>query len=117
MSVVADEWLAARNTVKRRTRESDESNWRLHVAPHFGRKPVASITASEVSSWMGRLISSGASPSSVNRYLATLRSVLAHAVADQRVTTNVAATVKPPSGSHARREARFLSLGAAAVST
>ena len=28
----------------------------------------------------------------------------------KRVTTNVAATVKPPSGSHARREARFLSV-------
>ena len=110
LSMVAEEWLAARSTVKRRTRESDESNWRLHIAPHFGRKPVASITASEVSSWLGRLISSGASPSSVNRYLATLRSVLAHAVADQRVTTNVAASVKPPSGSHARREARFLTV-------
>ena len=59
---------------------------------------------------MGRLLSAGASPSSMNRYLATLRSVLAHAVADQRATTNAAATVKPPSGSHARREGHFLTV-------
>jgi integrase len=108
LSVVGDEWLATRRTVKRRTREADAANWRLHVEPHFGRQPVASITASEVSGWMGRLLAAGASPSSVRRYLATLRSVLAHAVADQRVRANVAATVKPPSASHARREGNFL---------
>ena len=108
LSAVAEEWVSARHAVKRRTREADAANWRLHVEPAFGRRPVASITASEVSGWMGRLIGSGASPSSVRRYLATLRSVLAYAVADQRVTVNVAATVKPPSGSHSRREGRFL---------
>lgn len=40
----------------------------------------------------------------------TLRSMLAFAVADGRVTRNVAAMVKPPKAGRARREGQFLAL-------
>ncbi|MPZ96811.1 MAG: tyrosine-type recombinase/integrase [Propionibacteriales bacterium] len=97
--------------MKRRTREGDLADWRLHIEPRFGKFPIASITTAEVASWMGDLIAAGRSASSVTRYLATLRSILAYAVADGRTTVNVAALVRPPRGGHARREGRFLTLG------
>ncbi len=46
----------------------------------------------------------------MNRYLATLRSILAFAVADGRIPSNPASGVKPPSGAHTRREGSFLTL-------
>jgi integrase len=107
---VAEAWLDSRNAVKRRSRESDEANWRLHVEPTFGDLPVASITKAAVARWVGALIANGASASSTNRYLATLRSIMAFAVADGRIQTNPAAGVKPPSGAHTRREGAFLTL-------
>ena len=53
LSDVAADWLNSRGLVKRRTRESDESNWRNYVRPRFGNWPVAAITAAEVSAWVG----------------------------------------------------------------
>jgi len=110
LSSVAPAWLQSRQSVKRRTREADEADWRLHVEPRFGNMPVASISAAEVSSWLGALTQSGVSPSSVHRYLYTLRSILNYAVADGRITTNVAASVKPPTRARNRREAQFLTI-------
>ena len=108
LRVIAEEWLASRRTVKRRTAETDAATWRLHVGPRFGDRPVVSITTAEIEQWMGVLIADGASPSSAKRYIATLRAVLNHALRDHRITHNPAALVRPPSGGHLRREARFL---------
>lgn len=110
LSEVADEWLKSRSSMKRRTWEADEADWRLHIKPRFGKLPVASITAAEVSSWVGGLVTAGASSTSATRYLATLRSILAYAVADSRITVNVASLVKKPSGGRIRREGRFLTV-------
>ena len=110
LSQVADGWLTSRGSVKRRSRESDEANWRLHVAPAFGRLPVASINKAMITRWVGGLIESGASSSSVTRYLAVLRLVLGHAVEDGRININPAVGIKAPSGAHARREGQFLTL-------
>lgn len=107
---VAADWLESRGTVKRRSQESDESSWRLYVQPAFGDRPVASITKAAISHWLGGLVTSGVSGSSVNRYLATLRSILAFAVADGRISVNPAEGIKPPRGAHTRREGQFLTL-------
>jgi integrase len=96
--------------VKRRTRESDEAAWRNYIEPRFGNWPVASITAAEASSWVGSLVARGLAPSTATRALATLRSVLAFAVADGRVQHNVAAVVRKPTSGRARREGRALTL-------
>ncbi|WP_432883500.1 tyrosine-type recombinase/integrase [Kribbella sp. CA-245084] len=104
LSAVAIDWLESRSSAKRRTREADEADWRLHIAPRFGNAPLVSITSAEVSSWVGAQITAGRSPSSVTRYLATLRSILNYAIADGRMTVNVAAAVKLPSGGQARRD-------------
>jgi integrase len=110
LSVVAAGWLDSRGSVKRRTRESDESAWRNYIAPRFGNWPVASITAAEVSSWVGSLVARGLAPSTATRALATLRSILAFAVADARVQHNVAALVRRPTSGSARREGQALTL-------
>jgi integrase len=110
LSVVAADWLGSRGSVKRRTRESDEAAWQNYIAPRFGNWPVASITAAEVSSWVGSLVDRGLAPSTATRALATLRSVLAFAVADGRVQHNVAAVVRKPTSGRVRREGQALTL-------
>jgi hypothetical protein len=86
LSAVAADWLESRSSAKRRTREADEADWRLHIAPRFGSFPLVSITAAEVSSWVGAQIAAGRRPSSVTRYLATLRSILNYAIAFGNLT-------------------------------
>jgi integrase len=110
LSDVAADWLNSRGSVKRRTRESDESNWRNYVQPRFGNWPVAAITAAEVSAWVGGLIARDLAPATATRALATLRSILAFAVADGRVQHNVAATVRRPASGRVRREGQALTL-------
>jgi integrase len=110
LSAVAADWLTSRSSVKRRTRESDESAWRNYIAPRFGNWPVASITAAEVAGWVGALVARGLAPSTATRALATLRSILAFAVADARVQHNVAASVRKPTSGRVRREGQALTL-------
>ena len=111
LSVVAADWLGSRGSVKRRTQETDEAAWRNFVQPRFGNWPVASITAAEVSSWVGSLVARGLAPSTATRALATLRSILAFAVADGRVQHNVAAAARNPTSGRARREGQALTVG------
>jgi site-specific recombinase XerD len=82
----------------------------IYVQPRFGNWPVASITAAEVSSWVGSLVARGLAPLTATRALATLRSVLAFAVADARVQQNVAAVVRRPASGRARREGQALAI-------
>jgi integrase len=110
LSVVAGDWLGSRGSVKRRTRETDEAAWRNYVQPRFGNWPVASITAAEVSNWVGSLVARGLAPSTATRALATLRSILAFAVADVRVPQNVAAVVRKPTSGRARQEGQALTI-------
>lgn len=110
LSDVAAEWLNSRGLVKRRTRESDESNWRNYIRPRFGNWPVVAITAAEISAWVGGLVDRGLAPATATRALATLRSILAFAVADGRVHHNVAATVRRPTSGRVRREGQALTL-------
>ncbi len=81
------------------------------MQPRFGNWPVASITAAEVPSWVGSLVARGLAPSTATRALATLRSILAFAVADERVQHNVAAAARKPTSGHPRREGQALILG------
>jgi integrase len=94
--------------VKRKTRESDRAAWKSHIEARFGDAPVASITPAEIAHWVGGLVFGGISPSTASRYLATLRSILAYAVADGRVSQNAAASVRAPTAGHVRREGQFL---------
>jgi len=105
---VADDWFESRHSVKRKTREADRAAWKSHIEARFGDAPVASITPAEIAHWVGGLVSGGCAPSTASRYLATLRSILAYAVADGRVSLNAAASVRAPTAGHVRREGQFL---------
>ena len=63
-----------------------------------------------MSAWVGGLIARGLAPATATRALATLRSILAFAVADGRVPHNVAATVRRPTSGRVRREGQALTL-------
>jgi integrase len=80
------------------------------AGPAAPRSGGALITAAEVSGWVGSLVARGLAPSTATRALATLRSVLAFAVADARVQHNVAASVRNPTSGRARREGQALTL-------
>ena len=56
------------------------------------------ITTADVASWLGDLMRRGLARSTATRALATLRSLLSFAVADNRVTVNAAAAAKAPTG-------------------
>jgi len=68
------------------------------------------ITAAEVSSWVGSLVARGLAPSTATRALATLRSILAFALADGRVQHNVAAAARKPTSGRARPEGQALTV-------
>lgn len=108
LSAIGVDWMESRSSIKRKSREAEEIVWRLHIAPRFGNSPVGSITPAEIASWVGALVSSGLAPSTAARYLRVFRSILGYAVADGRVPANAAASVKPPSAGHARREGQYL---------
>lgn len=109
LAFVADSWLQTRMSVKRRTRETDELNWRAYIAPKLGQRAISSLTTAEVSEWAASLVADGKAASTAKRALATLRSVLAHAVADDRLIRNVASTATAPRGRD-RREGQALTL-------
>nr|MDQ6949212.1 tyrosine-type recombinase/integrase [Actinomycetota bacterium] len=94
VSFVAEAWLLTRDGVKRRTRETDRFVWASYVAPAFGRRSVASLTSAEIAEWAAQLIAGGRSPATSRRALSTLRSILGHAIADERIVRNPAARVK-----------------------
>ena len=66
--------------------------------------PRGDVTSRPGSGTFG-LVSGGIAPSTAARYLATRRSILAHAVGDERVTQNAAASVRARTAGHVRRGA------------
>lgn len=108
LGVVAADWLDARSTIKRNSLALERGAWSRHIEPRFGKLPVASITVGDVSTWVGRLIADGMSPSTAARYLGVFRRVLAFAVEDGRVSVNVAAAVRPPTAGYVKREGQLL---------
>src|SRR6185312_5901904 len=78
LSVVAQAWLATRDTVKQRTAETDRAAWRIYIEPALGTRPIASAAVAE---WVSSLVARGLAPATAGRALATLRAILAHGVA------------------------------------
>ncbi|WP_411285693.1 tyrosine-type recombinase/integrase [Lapillicoccus sp.] len=100
-------WTESRKRLKRKTQEADASAWAQHTEPEFGRVEIASITEAQVATRVGGLVAGGLSTSTANRYLSTLRSLLAFAVVDGRIPRNAAAVVTLPSGGRGCRGGEF----------
>ncbi|WP_154096236.1 tyrosine-type recombinase/integrase [Microbacterium testaceum] len=89
-------WLTAHAiSVKPSTLHSDESAWRVHVEPVWGRRRVGSIRHTEVAAWIAGL-SDQRSVTTVKRCHGVLASILDGAVRDRRLQSNPARDVKTP---------------------
>lgn len=75
-------------------------------------RPMASCSSSlePVALQLAALVARGLTPSTAARALATLRSILAFAVADARVQHNVAASVRKPTSGRVRGDGQALTL-------
>lgn len=63
----------------KRSHEADESKFRIHMLPHFGRRYLADITSKEIAAYLDKLAST-LKPATRNRHLMLLRSVYGLAI-------------------------------------
>ena len=99
----AEEYRASRIDLGAETRKNQRSHI-LAMLPMFGERDVAALTTSDVQGWVSGL---RLKPSSVRRYVATLRAILDYAGVDPnpardgrvRMPREEHVTIEPPSGS------------------
>lgn len=85
---VADAFDAVRvhyRLKQRKSLDSVERRITLHLAPHFGRAPLASLTTDGIAAYATGRLDAGASPATVNRELAVLKLAFSLAVKARRV--------------------------------
>jgi integrase len=90
----ADEWLKAQSHLKPSTRVKYEGILDKHVRPRFGTTPLAKITHTDVTEWVGGL--SHLAPGSVRYIHRVLYLIMELAVRDGRIVKNPAAGVRLP---------------------
>jgi integrase len=98
-------WLASQQHLKPSTWRSQETAWRVHVLPKWGKRRVGEIRHSEVATWVASF-SLGDSPKSATvtiRAFGVLAAVLDIAVKDRRINVNPARGVKLPRKAPKRR--------------
>lgn len=81
--------------IKRSTWDSEESTWRVHVEPRWGRVALASVRHSDVQAWISDL-AARRSASTVLRAHGILLAILEDGVRDRRILSNPAADVDLP---------------------
>ncbi len=64
---------------------TQDSAWRVHVAPVFGERRIASIVPSDVQAWVSSMSSNGASASTVLRAFGVLKGIMEMAQRDRVV--------------------------------
>lgn len=99
-------WLeGACHTLKPKTIASYESLLSSRILPTFGQRELRTIKPSDITTWVGDMVSGGLSPSRIRQAHVVLRLVLENAVRDGLVMRNAAVGVKLPRLEH--REAPF----------
>ena len=102
--VVAEASIAASlGRMKPRTAASYELAYRAHILPTFGRRQIASITSTEVETWLRKMETKLSThtgrklaPASVHANLIALSKVFAYAVKHRMITTNPCAVIDKP---------------------
>ncbi len=84
----ATRWLATRPNLRPRTRETYETQLRLHILPTFGRTPIGRITPGDVREWHASLCSTDLGRNTVAKCYRLLREILGAAVDDERIPRN-----------------------------
>lgn len=105
----AKTWLAAKASLKPRTRRSYEEVWVNLVEPRWGSVALSQVTYADAVAWSAELTARGLSPSRVGHALLVLKQVLDLAVLDGRLHRNVVTPVKAPRPQ--KGEQRFLTHG------
>jgi integrase len=93
-----ERWLAAKNC-EPRTRRTDQSTMRAHVAPRWGTTPLLAITRMDVQGWVNTL-SRERSASTARKALYQLSASLTAAVKEGILVANPCATVEAPTNPH-----------------
>lgn len=74
----------------------DESHWRCHVQPHWGRVRLGAILKPDVSTWVVKMERAGTGAPTIEAALSVLRAILEAAVDARMIRYNPTAGVKPP---------------------
>lgn len=74
----------------------DESHWRVHVRPVWGKRPAASILKPDVATWVVKMQRAGVGAATIQGSLGVLRGLMEHAVDARMIRSNPAKGVKTP---------------------
>jgi integrase len=92
-AAAADRWLATRGDKARSTRDRDNSYLSNLILPKFAKRPLSSITPSDIEAWLASL---DYAPSTKAKALQIARGILDLAQRDRLIPRNPASDVKPP---------------------
>lgn len=82
-----DRWASVRR-LEKASMKRDESHWRNHVAPRWGRAQVGAILTPDVEAWVAKMEKSGVGPPTIEGAVGVLRATLAAAVKAKRIRFN-----------------------------
>jgi integrase len=110
-TTVSDCWhrFAGARVLERASRKRDESHWRVHVEPEWGRKPIGGILKPDISAWVNRMKTAHkdgcedqrcrgcrVGAATIEGAVGVLRAILELAVDAKFIRTNPAVDVKTP---------------------
>ena len=78
------------------SRRRDESHWRVHVEPYWGRIRVGAILRPDVSTWVSAMQAAGVGAATMQGALGVLRAMLEQAVDARIIAVNPARGVRTP---------------------
>jgi integrase len=90
------------------TLQDYESYLRVHLAPHFGSKPITKIEADDIEELVDELLERGYAPKSIRNYLGLLHGIFEFARRKRWATSNPCELVEGPQDSDADQEIHFL---------
>jgi integrase len=91
---LGEAWLKRQTHWKESHRYAVKASWRNYVEPRWGSSAVATITRTEISTWVAELSDAGKSRTVISRALGILSGALADAVDDRIIRSNPAVGVK-----------------------
>lgn len=103
MAVVAARWESGLAGLAVKTKETNLSIWRKHVAPRWAEIPVGKVKPSAVKTWVAEMAAAGVGVPTMERATGVLRQVLAVAVDDGHLAANPALDVPVPRRHHRPR--------------
>lgn len=97
-ATVSQWWERVRESrrLEKASRARDDSHWRCHVEPYWGRWKLGAILKPDVSTWVVSMERRGVGAATIQGSLGVLRAVLEQAVDARRIRSNPAIGVSAP---------------------